>query len=218
MYLTRMELNPARRGFRHLTTNPHRMHAAVEAAFPRSLEAGRKLWRLDAAPSGTFLFVQSPQEPDLTHLAEQAGWPARPDWSTRSMDPLWQQIRDGQTWSFRLAANPVRSGRRGPGADTKRLGHVTAGQQLQWLLDRSPGWGFTVPVVLGEEPDVVLKGRSVTRFRRGQDRQVTMAVAVYEGNLRITDSKRLRDSIEAGIGHGKAYGCGLLTLARPLQT
>ena len=41
-------------------------------------------------------------------------------------------------------------------------------------------------------------------------------MARFRGELEITDTEQLRDTLINGMGRGKAYGCGLLTLA-PLQ-
>lgn len=49
-------------------------------------------------------------------------------------------------------------------------------------------------------------------FRRGQSR-VTLTSAAYEGRLTVSDPNLLRKSLTHGIGRGKGYGCGLLTLA-----
>jgi CRISPR system Cascade subunit CasE len=49
---------------------------------------------------------------------------------------------------------------------------------------------------------------------RGQ-RQVTVATATFEGVLRIDDPATFRTVLTNGIGHAKAYGCGLMTLAAP---
>lgn len=43
---------------------------------------------------------------------------------------------------------------------------------------------------------------------------VTLAVAEYEGVLQITDLEAFKSMLVNGLGRGKAYGCGLLTLAR----
>jgi len=67
---------------------------------------------------------------------------------------------------------------------------------------------------------VVHRERPVFNRRRsegeGRDR-VTINRTVYEGVLRITDPESLRRALIAGIGRSKAYGCGLMTLARVRQ-
>ena len=44
--------------------------------------------------------------------------------------------------------------------------------------------------------------------------RVTINRTVYEGVARVTDPDALRRALVAGIGRSKAYGCGLMTLAR----
>ncbi len=68
MYLSRCEINPNRRGAKHLLGNPQAMHAAVLSCFPGSLSAeiGRVLLRVDHRDHGVFLFVSSGLEPDFT--------------------------------------------------------------------------------------------------------------------------------------------------------
>lgn len=60
--------------------------------------------------------------------------------------------------------------------------------------------------------------RGVLRFRKGESKQhnVNISMARFRGELEITDTEQLRDTLINGMGRGKAYGCGLLTLA-PLQ-
>ncbi len=42
---------------------------------------------------------------------------------------------------------------------------------------------------------------------------VTLTTVTYDGILQITDADAFRRALTNGIGHAKAYGCGLLTLA-----
>ncbi|HEX6077566.1 MAG TPA: type I-E CRISPR-associated protein Cas6/Cse3/CasE [Micromonosporaceae bacterium] len=221
MFLTRMQLNPARRVARALLGSPQAMHAAVLAGFPdaRPTSDGRILWRLDTYQDHrTVLYVASPEKPDFTHLLEQFGWPTTSAWDTKSYAPLLDSLRIGQRWQFRLAANPVHSVRLKGWSDTKPVGHVTVKQQEQWLLDRAPRLGFRIADDVGPtgEPDFAVVARMSRRFDR-KGSKVTLVTATYEGHLEVTDPAVLRHALTHGIGRAKAYGCGLLTLARPRQ-
>jgi CRISPR system Cascade subunit CasE len=216
MYLTRFEINPQRRGARDMLASPQRMHAAVLAGFPaarREPEAGgRVLWRVDQRPHQVLLYMVSPHEPDLMHLVETAGWGTQ-RWECKPYAPLLDRLAAGDQWAFRLAANPVTSKRASEAsARSQRFGHVTVAQQTGWLLDRASRNGFTVPEGQHKEPDVAVHGRRIWRFSR-QDHTVTLAIAVFEGRLEVTDPAALRHALTHGIGPAKGYGCGLLTLA-----
>lgn len=217
MYLTRFEINPARRAARDLLASPQKLHAAVLAGFPTLAAApaqeGRVLWRLDQRDHQALLYIVSPLKPDLTHLVENVGWPTTHGWDTRDYAPLLDRLKAGDEWAFRLKANPVSNRRKTDDATrTQRFGHVTVAQQTDWLLARTERHGFTIPCGEHKEPDVAVRGRENLKFQR-RGRTVTLATAVFEGRLEIIDPEALRHSLTHGIGHAKAYGCGLLTLA-----
>jgi CRISPR system Cascade subunit CasE len=52
-----------------------------------------------------------------------------------------------------------------------------------------------------------------SREERAQQRQVKVVTVTFEGLLTITDPPALRRALIQGLGRGKAYGCGLMTLA-----
>ena len=218
MYLTKLPINPARRDARRLLASPQAMHAAVMAAFadpPKADGEGpRVLWRLDTVDGRrTTLYVSSPVEPDLTHVVEQAGWPTTETWRTRSTVAFLQSLAEGQTWVFRLTANPVHAVALKEGEPSRRLGHVTVAQQEKWLLDRMERNGFRVrKAVEGGSWDLVVRDRRRRTFKRGRG-TVTLDVATYDGVLEVVDADALRRVLVRGLGSAKGYGCGLMTLA-----
>lgn len=221
MYLSRFRFNTARMGARRILVSPQHLHAAVLHAFPEpellQSDDARILWRLDHdSRHSAVLYIASPEEPDLTHLVEQAGWPARgiaEGWDTRPYDKLLSALETGQQWAFRLTANPVRYTRRTPDGPKQRLAHVTPAQQLKWLLDRSAGQGFTIAEKSDGDLNVVVHDRSWLRFARKEKHRVNIRTATFEGVLAVEDPEALRRALVRGIGKAKAYGCGMLTLA-----
>lgn len=209
VFLTKFEVNTARRGAKMLLASPQAMHAAALSAFPTG-QAGRVLWRVDQWRVSTYLYLLTESEPDLTHLVEQAGWPTTHAWQTRDYTPVLDGLTAGQRYGFRLTANPTRSTRVHEGKRSQRVAHVTAAQQLDWLIGKSDALG--VDIGTSEEPTVGVVARGVETFRR-EGARVTLSRATFEGVLEVTDPAQLRAAITAGIGPAKAYGCGLLTLA-----
>ncbi|WP_366181317.1 type I-E CRISPR-associated protein Cas6/Cse3/CasE [Actinomyces timonensis] len=225
MFLTKIELDPGRRLARKYLGSPQVMHAVVLKATGGDdrEDGGRVLWRVDRTTT-TSLYLLSHSEPDCRTLVDEAGVAGT---VARTLDysPFLQRIEEGQTWGFRLAANPSRALPQGPGVRGKRAGHVTVAQQRQWLLDRAARFGFSlVPVSQDRDDDasLVVVHRERPVFGRqnpdsGTRDRVTINRTVFEGVLRVTDPDALRHSLTSGIGRSKAYGCGLMTLARSRQ-
>lgn len=238
-YLSRIQLNPHRRDARRLLASPQRMHAAVLASFPDPVtgagEGPRVLWRLDQDPRRVFLYVVSPDEPDFAHLAEQGGWPSTERGLVKPYDGFLDRLEVGQQWAFRLAANPTHWGTHPDTGRVQRFGILSNAGQERWLTERAARHGFAITTTThpGEDgdpvvfPDLVVSGRGLDAFHRPDpdrtgprptrdagDRRVRLARAQYDGRLQITDVGLLREALTRGIGPAKAYGCGLLTLAR----
>lgn len=219
MFLTRFTIDPARRGARKLLASPHTMHAAVRAAFAvpedHDRPGARTLWRLDNAPQGgVHLYLVSPGRPDLTHLVNQAGGVDRPEaWTTRAYDGLLASLRPGQRWAFRLTANPTHNGRKTAEAkDTQRFGRLRVTEQTEWLQGRVDRCGFSIATQHDGEPNLTVHRRQTQTFRRGAN-TVTLTMATFDGVLEVVDADAFRQALTLGIGHAKAYGCGLLTIA-----
>lgn len=218
MFLTRFRLNPRKRGTLHHVGSPQRLHAAVLATLPPHLaqsSSGRVLWRLDQPSSHEWnLYVVSPGRPSMEQLQDDCGWSQEPSWSTVDYRPFLENLRVGQRWVFRLAANPVRSvaGERG-GRGAVRP-EITVEQQHAWLVSRAAHNGFA----LGDDPhaSVVVTRREREQFSRGHSgkrMRVSVSRAQFDGVLEVTDANALRSMLTNGVGRAKAYGCGLMTLA-----
>lgn len=222
MFLTRFHLDPRSRAGARSMGDPQRLHATIYAAMPTQpvvlgQSPGRPLWRLDRdEPAAPVLWIVSPEQPNLDDFAAEAGRiVAGVTYQCRPYEPLLNRLGAGQVYAFRLAANAVHSGRvSAESTDTQRLAHITAAQQLAWLTTRSTAHGFSVVKSAAGEPDAAVIGRRRLVFRRGEQR-VTIAVSDFMGHLQVDEVEVFRRTLVDGIGHARAYGCGLLTLAVP---
>src|SRR5690625_5555084 len=134
MYLSRIQLNPQRRHTRWLLASPQRMHADILHAFPDPPTGDRRgeariLWRLDDEGRRTFLYVTSPDAPDLNKLTEEAGWETAPG-AVKPYGDFIRCLRVGSRWGFRLTANPVRYTKR-PG--DRRSEERREGDEETWM-------------------------------------------------------------------------------------
>jgi CRISPR system Cascade subunit CasE len=185
------------------------------------------LWRVDHnSKAEVILYVVSPDRPDLTHLVEQAGWPSTGGWQTFDYTNFLAGLKAGDTWAFRLTANPVHSIRNKDGVETKRTAHKTPRHQMQWLTQRQTACGFTIVEKLterqllpeGDTYELVVhnyRGLSFGKSEQPNDKKsmVTLSAVTFDGRLRVTDPDALRHTLTSGLGKAKAYGCGLMTLA-----
>lgn len=220
-YFSRFMINPQRRGAWKLLRSPQAMHAAVMATLPPDTDysEGRILWRLDESQHAPVLYMVSPEKPNFSNLMRQAGRQDCPGESAH-YGRLLAKLENGQEWAFRLAANPVKRHTNKETGKREVFPHVTAKQQRTWIRERAPQWGFEViPTVEGQdigECPMVSSRQDLAFARRDADGKVgkvTHRKAQFDGVLRITDVELFRKSLLSGMGRGKAYGMGLLTLA-----
>lgn len=205
MYLSRAELDPARRSTMMALVSPQKFHGAVENSFPGGRR--RRLWRLDRLGEKLYLLLLSEDEPDLTGLCEQFGTGARPE--TRCYDPLLERITPGSLWTFRLTANPTCS-EKNP-ADRMARGTLKPCylevEQEKWLLTQAEKHGFRIP-----DGAFQVTGKQTYHFLKKGRRSVTLLAVTYEGILQVTDPEKFREMLCHGVGRGKAYGLGLMTI------
>jgi len=218
MYLSRIALDIAKRDTMLALQNPAMLHGAVERAFePRTQRA---LWRLDRFAGQQYLLLLSPEQPNCTDLIRQFGTGAPAE--TRDYAPLLDRITPGSVWQFRLHANPTYST-----FDPQERGKVYAcllmrktrepapGQpepktQVGWLMKQGEQHGFTV-----EEQEISILRNQWYTFWKKTGGRVRLLGVTYEGRLTVTDADKFREALMAGIGRGKAYGMGLLTVMHP---
>jgi CRISPR system Cascade subunit CasE len=207
MYLTRIKLDTAKRATMRGLTNPSLLHGALESSF--SGERQHPLWRLDRLHGATYLLLLSHDQPDLTHAAEEFGFPEL-GWESRDYTPVLQRISRDTLWQFRLVANPTKSV---PDPKVEGRGRVCAHTvpkyQKQWLREQGEKHGFQVT-----EESFEVKGEQWFHFLKGNERKaaVSLLAVTYEGVLRVTDPERFCETLCHGLGRGKAYGMGLLTV------
>jgi CRISPR system Cascade subunit CasE len=236
-YLSRVSLNPLRTQTQRMLRNPHILHAAVLGGLSRQPVVERVLWRLETTnPRRADLLVLTESRPSWEHLVEQAGWPSAddPQALVKSYEPLLDAVRRGRNFAFRLKANPASSTKRPLAASPAqaqrltadrprgiRVAHRKLADQIGWLITRMTNNGMTV--LHDNTADTAVAALRVTdrtrlEFRKGDAKtapQVVLECATFDGLLRVEDASMATQALLAGIGPGKAYGFGLLTLAPP---
>lgn len=234
-YLSRIRLNPLRTKAQAMLRNPQVLHAAVLGCIPEQPVTERVLWRMETPHAHELnILALTHSRPSWESLVEQAGWPSAdaPQALVRPYEPLLERIQLGRAFAFRLKANPTSSTKNpaAPTASQKQhlasarprgvtIAHRKPADQLTWLLTRldAAGCGIPTDTVDGNTiPAVRATDRHRLRFsKKSGQAPVILESVTFDGLLHVTDPTRLRDALIAGVGSGKAYGFGLLTLAPP---
>lgn len=204
MYLSQLRLNPANGAARRDLADPYQMHRTLSRVFADRADArpGRFLWRLERASSMTdaaAVLVQSAELGRWKVLADFPGYVA----TLRADKPLniekWAIA--GRQYRFRLAANPTVT------RDGKRLGLLKEDQQLAWLTRQGQLGGFDIVGAVCSSCDRI----SVPHGSGGA--RLTVTRVQFDGELVAREPTALHRALQSGIGHAKALGLGLLSLA-----
>lgn len=147
---------------------------------------------------------------------------------------LYDGIESGQALAFRLRANPTKKARKIENGETRLLqGQRVAlrgeSELVDWLRRRGEQHGFCL-LSAREAPAVhdlrVVQEANVHGWAPGREsedemegrskaRRITISSVLYEGHLRVTEVNEFRKALQHGIGPGKAFGMGLLSVAPP---
>ena len=204
MYLSRIRLDTKNRQTMLALNSPNLFHGAIEASYEG--ERKRTLWRIDSLNGDLYVLLQSENEPDLTAFCEQFGYRGEA-WETKNYDDFLSGIKCGSRWRFRITANPTKSVSKGSSDRGTVHAHITVGHQKEWLIKKGEVNGFSV-----DEDSFNVTGIKWLKFNKRDRKNVTLLSVAYEGILEVIDPDLFRNAILSGIGRGKAYGMGLMTL------
>jgi CRISPR system Cascade subunit CasE len=223
MYLSRLILNPRNRLVQEDMADCAAMHTTVMKAFPRSAEIPARehwqvLYRADIHPrtGKVTLLVQSGIEPNWKDLPPGYVLNTTGNHPVKCLDQAHGSLERGRLLVFRLRANPTKRlfSPRESQMHGKRVELRTEEEQIAWLERKADGGGFAL-VRIRTAPDI-----ANTRVEPGNkclgrraDAHLTFGSVLFEGELEVTDAAVLRQTLRAGIGPGKAYGFGLLSVA-----
>lgn len=232
MYLSRLDLNPRSRDVQRDVLDCQAMHRRVMSGFPdlpavdqNAREKLGVLFRveLEHRANALTLLVQSRVEPDWSRLPAgylRSGVASNP--RCKAIDAVLTYLKPDLRCRFRLRANPTkRIHERNTAQEEKwrgkRVDLFDDADRRKWLMRRSEEAGFVIEALEPEsrgEVEVIGDERVHGRRGRGEDgKRLTFGGVTFEGRLRVVDPVRFREALEKGIGPGKAYGFGLLSIA-----
>lgn len=203
MHLTRLTLDPRSAQARRDLGDAYEMHRTLARAFAADAHSppARFLWRLEAGGNAwatPVVLVQATAEADWSALQALPNYLQRPVESKPLALEEW--VEGGGRYRFRLQANPTVT------RQSKRYGLVGEAEQLAWLGRQGERHGFSVEAALVTASDVLSS-------RKGEG-LISVQRVCFEGILQVQNLQAFSRALKAGIGPAKAFGCGLLSVAR----
>jgi len=205
--IARIRLNPHSRDVQRDLRDATQMHRTLMRMVPDNLgDAPRQqaglLYRLDETDTSTTLLVQATHL-DPTRLPTGYGQA-----DVKSLTPMFTALRKGLGVRYRIILNPAKrerlplreKGKRG------RIVPLSGTDADHWWLRRATEAGLDLHTLTSTTMEPARpRTREALRMRHSLLR--------YDGTAAVTDPHALQGAIIHGIGRGKPYGAGLLSLA-----
>ena len=184
---------------------------------------------IDKQRGRAILLVQSSVKPGWNFLAADYA----DELKCKAVHEQYSKIENGLTLVFRLQANPTkRIGGKYEHPDEKKRAEFTAKfrdekkrrritmnkdeDRIEWLERKGLDAGFRLANTRVEPTveNVASVAEGKINFRKEKSSpNLTFGSVVFEGVLQVTDTEKFREALKTGIGTGKAYGFGLLSIA-----
>ena len=244
IYLSRIFLDPLSHQVRRNLINCYELHRTLMKGFPnqkgKGIGARKKfnlLYRIETKDNvnGISVLVQSTQKPKWSNLEEKYlvktinGNNAE----VRNIDKFLKSLVEGTRLRFRLMANPTKKIGTSLKKDRiegkkisngRRVPLLKEEEQYKWLKRKAEQNGFIIESskISKELPNMMTReGMKITGYKKGKNPKtkekgykLTFNGVQFDGILRITDVDKFLLSISTGIGPAKAFGFGMLSIAK----
>jgi CRISPR system Cascade subunit CasE len=220
MYFSRLQLRSDADPHKLVGLNGYREHQALWHLFDPDPQAARD-----------FLFHRDDQSRRPVYYLVSRRMPADREglWAIETKDYA-PQLQAGQVLAFNLRANPVITRTDTTGKSRRNDLVMDAKKKLGWkdqsALQRQPmaqlvqeageQWLHSRQDRLGAHVTSIRSDgyRQHRSYKRGQNNAIRYSTLDLQGTLTVTDEDKLLDVLFHGIGHARAFGCGLLLVRR----
>ena len=207
--LTQITINPRSTAAQRDLSDSQALHQRVMSLLPDSLgTTGRHdtatLHRIDRTSDGTIHLLIQTSLPALDLSGLPDAYTSHPP-RTLNLDAIHERLQTGIAVRYAVTANPTRNLHR-PGQRGKRVPISGYPNVAAWWHNKAASIGLDID----DRPPMINPAPHPRGHKDGQ--RVTHRAYRIEGIAAVTDATALRRSLLDGIGPGKAYGLGLLTV------
>lgn len=182
----------------------NQLHRSLFRLFSKSedrMKSDELLWRVEPTPNkdgNPIILVQSSNPPNLERFTEK-------DWAVSIEGPVRMQgllgaIRAGDRLRFRLRGNPTKKIR------GKNFALTSQAEKIEWLQKKAQVHGFDLETLQ------ISQSGLIRGYKR--DSEMFFNSTLFDGTLTVRDAAEFEKTILGGIGRGKAFGFGLLSITR----
>lgn len=194
---------------------------------------------IDRHRGKAFLLVQSQHKPDWSFLDMDYA----DELDSKEVGENYRAIEKGMSLIFRLQANPTKrvgNGYKYPDEEKRgefdekfkhpkkrrRVPIYKEEDQAEWLIRQGERLGFEIANLKIDPPvrNIVsveqgrIEFKKYVKGKNSKEKQtITYGSVVFEGVLKVTAADKFLKTLINGIGQGKAYGFGLLSVAKAEQ-
>lgn len=212
MFMAQIALNPRHKDVSGDLNDRNRLHQKIMAFYPEynngaGIKNARSRFGVQFRPESASEVIV------LSRIAPEASV-APPGYkliTVKDLTSFHGSISAGRVYRFRLDARPSYwpSGARNT-PKGRRESYDTPEECENWLRKQGARLGFeVVEVSLMAQPPVTVSRWSGNRLQRW-----TFTPVRFDGYLKVLDPETLRKALQDGIGEGKTWGLGLLSIAR----
>ncbi|MHA1267513.1 MAG: type I-E CRISPR-associated protein Cas6/Cse3/CasE [Candidatus Helarchaeota archaeon] len=205
MFLSKLNLNPESARVRKELANPYQLHRTLMTGFADNLKESHPdfhiLFKVNNKPYrfGPTVLVQSTLRPNWNSLLTDNSFLLNPPAIKEFKYP---PFREGAIYQFQLWANPTKK------TNGKRVGMYNEEEQFQWLKRKAESGGFKILLV------GITRKETIKAKANKKSPTLTFQGVQFEGVLRILDRTTFSQTLKQGIGSGKAFGFGFLTISK----
>jgi CRISPR system Cascade subunit CasE len=205
--LYRITLNPWNTLVQRDLSQPYEMHRTLSTALHKLGMKERMLYRVEIEGQVARVLVQTATLAGGLEEALPEKYAVSVD-GPKSLDSALNALKSGRMYRFRLLANPTVKLKRDDGSPVRvpllrpdSTDNIKG--YLDWLQRKGKLHGFELVQVIDSPMrlDSTIKGQ-----------KVPLIAVCFDGLLKVNDAERLREAVSSGIGSGKAFGFGLLSI------
>jgi len=170
------------------------VHKLVYSLFPINQQSDKqRILYVDKGSDQGYrnLLILSHMQPQASELLAMT--------TLRIGDSFWLPCR----YHFEVVLNPVKK----DPVTGKRLAVKGLFPVMKWLIDNSSKWGFSA-----DETTLQAFIQNTLSFEK-DGKIYCFNRVLFRGTLTVTEQAIFRSAVENGLGHGKAFGFGLLQLS-----